>query len=179
MVYRYQDIYDPANYGATRRPFNHVYGTDGQYITKGDGGSDYPHQRGIFMGWIVNGHGYWTDAGGTVQIHKSYDTSVQIMGPVFSRVSSTISWQNNHVEELIETRTVEAWWIKPGVTLLDFHFTLTEPNGKSFCPRGRKRPCGHAVPCERGSGRGRERGRLPSMCAPVLAGWADQVGHGL
>lgn len=131
MVYRYQDVYDPAFYGETRRPFNHVYGTDGKYITKGNEG-EHPHQRGIFMGWDINGHGYWTDGGGTVQIHKSYDSSVAVMGPVFSRVSSTISWQHQKVEEMIETRTVEAWWIKPGVTLLDFRYVLTEPQGKSF-----------------------------------------------
>ncbi len=130
-VYRYQDIYDPNFYGETRRPFNHVYGSDGKYITKG-GDGNYPHQRGIFMGWDINGHGYWTDGGGTVQIHKSYDTSVAVMGPVFSRVAVDISWQHNKVEELVETRVVEAWWIKPGVTLLDLHFKLTEPNGKSF-----------------------------------------------
>lgn len=131
MVYRYQDIHDPANSGATRRPFNHVYGTDGKYITKGNEG-EHPHQRGIFMGWDINGHGYWTDGGGTLQIHKGYDSSVSVMGPVFSRVASNISWQHNQVEELVETRTVEAWWIKPGVTLLDLRFTLTEPQGKSF-----------------------------------------------
>jgi Methane oxygenase PmoA len=131
MVYRYQDVYDAANYGETRKPFNHVYGTDGKYITKGNEG-EHPHQRGIFMGWSINDHGYWTDAGGTVQIHKSYDSSVAVMGPVFSRVASTISWQHNKVEEIVETRTVEAWWIKPGVTLLDFRFVLTEPQGKSF-----------------------------------------------
>ncbi|MDB5106524.1 MAG: hypothetical protein JWP91_4213 [Fibrobacteres bacterium] len=131
MVYRYQDVYDAANYGETRRPFNHVYGTDGKYITKGNEG-EHPHQRGIFMGWDIGGHGYWTDGGGTVQIHKSYDPALEVMGPVFSRVSSTISWQHNKVEELVETRTVEAWWIKPGVTLLDFRYVLTEPNGKEF-----------------------------------------------
>jgi hypothetical protein len=130
-VYRYQDVYDAANYGETRRPFNHVYGSDGKYLTKGNEG-EHPHQRGIFMGWDINGHGYWTDGGGTVQIHKSYDPAVEVMGPVFSRVNSTISWQHNKVEELVESRTVEAWWIKPGVTLLDFRFTLTEPDGKSF-----------------------------------------------
>jgi hypothetical protein len=62
-VYRYQDIYDPDHYGETRKPFNHVYGSDGKYITKGNEGN-YPHQRGIFMGWDINGHGYWTDGGG-------------------------------------------------------------------------------------------------------------------
>jgi hypothetical protein len=131
MVYRYQDIHDPAKSGETRKPFNHVYGTDGKYITKGNEG-EHPHQRGIFMGWDINGHGYWTDGGGSLQIHKSYDSTLQVMGPVFSRVSSKIAWQHNKIEEMIETRTVEAWWIKPGVTLLDFRYTLTEPNGKEF-----------------------------------------------
>ena len=65
MVYRYQDIHDPAKSGETRRPFNHVYGTDNKYITKGNEG-EHPHQRGIFMGWDINGHGYWTDGGGTL-----------------------------------------------------------------------------------------------------------------
>lgn len=134
-VYRYQDVYDPAHYGETRRPFNHVYGTDGKYITKGNEG-EHPHQRGIFMGWDINGHGYWTDGGGTVQIHRKYDSSVQVMGPVFSRVATTISWQHNKVEEMIESRTVEAWWIKPGITLLDFRYVLTEPNGKAFSMDG-------------------------------------------
>lgn len=130
-VYRYQDVYDPAQYGLTRRPFNHVYGSDGKYISKGNEG-EHPHQRGIMMGWNVNGHGYWTNGGGTVQIHQSYDSSLAVSGPVFSRVSSKISWQHNKVEEMIETRTVEAWWVKPGVTLLDLRFTLTEPDGKTF-----------------------------------------------
>jgi hypothetical protein len=130
-IYRYQDIYDEKNYGETRKPFHHVYGSDGKYITKGNEG-EHPHQRGIFMGWTLHDHGYWTDAGGTVQIHKSYDPAVEVMGPAFSRVAQTISWQHNKVEELIESRTVEAWWIKPGVTLLDFRFVLTEPGGKEF-----------------------------------------------
>jgi hypothetical protein len=130
-VYRYQDVYDPAKQGETRKPWNHVYGSDGKYITKGNEG-EHPHQRGIMMGWNLNGHGYWTDAGGTLQIHKSYDEALAVSGPVLSRVSSTISWQHNKVEEMIETRTVEAWWVKPGVSVLDFRFTLTEPKGASF-----------------------------------------------
>jgi hypothetical protein len=130
-IYRYQDVFDAAKSGETRKPFNHVYGSDGKYITKGNEG-EHPHQRGIFMGWNINTHGYWTDGGGTLQLHKSYDPALEVMGPAFSRVSSAISWQHNKVEELIETRTVEAWWIKPGVTLLDFRYVLTEPAGKTF-----------------------------------------------
>ena len=49
-IYRYQDIHDPAKSGETRKPFHHVYGTDGKYSTKGNEG-EHPHQRGIFMGW--------------------------------------------------------------------------------------------------------------------------------
>ena len=130
-IYHYQDVYNEKFYGETRKPFNHVYGTDGKYITKGNEG-EHPHQRGIFMGWNLHEHGYWTDGGGTVQIHKSYDPAMEVMGPVFSRVQSTISWQHNKVEEMSESRTVEAWWIKPGVTLLDFRFVLTEPDNKEF-----------------------------------------------
>lgn len=134
-VYRYQDIHDPAKSGETRRPWNHIYGSDGKYISKGNEG-EHPHQRGVMMGWNVNGHGYWTNGGGTLQIHKGYDAALDVSGPVFSRVSSTISWQHNKIEEIVETRTVEAWWVKPGVTLLDFRFALAEPAGKSFSLEG-------------------------------------------
>jgi hypothetical protein len=134
-VYRYQDIHDPAKSGETRRPFNHIYGSDGGYISKGNEG-EHPHQRGVMMGWNVNGHGYWTNGGGTLQLHKAYDAALDVSGPVFSRVSSTISWQHNKVEEIVETRTVEAWWVKPGVTLLDFRYVLSEPAGKSFSLEG-------------------------------------------
>ncbi|MBL8724285.1 MAG: PmoA family protein [Planctomycetes bacterium] len=42
--------YDPAQHDATCKVYHHVYAPDGRLLTKGLGG-EFPHHRGLFVGW--------------------------------------------------------------------------------------------------------------------------------
>lgn len=43
-------VHDTARHAATCKVYHHVFAPDGRLLTKGDGGQ-FPHHRGMFVGW--------------------------------------------------------------------------------------------------------------------------------
>ncbi|MCX7887150.1 MAG: PmoA family protein, partial [Verrucomicrobiae bacterium] len=105
LLARYLYANDPARPTETDKPFLHVFDPDGQFpITNGPGG-EYPHHRGIFIGWrklTVNGkpHDFWSMKDGQ-QIHRKL-----LITKDGSAFTSLVDWLTNDSTLLLkEQRT--------------------------------------------------------------------------
>lgn len=91
---RYLYAHDPQRPTETNKPFLHVFDPDGQIpITNGPGG-EYPHHRGIFIGWrklTVAGKSYdfWGMKDGH-QLHRKF-----IMADDGNGFTSLVDWITN------------------------------------------------------------------------------------
>ncbi len=123
--------FNPQDIENTQKPFHHVYSPDGsELITKGDGGL-YPHHRGIFFGYkqvtvYDSVYNTWYSDKGEHTIHKTFIS--QMFGSVFGGHTVNIDWNDRSGEPiLIETRTVRAFKLPDGTTLIDFNTLLETP----------------------------------------------------
>ena len=88
------DVSSPERRVETYKPWLHVFDAEGAGpITKGPGG-EFPHHRGIFLGWnkmTVAGKGYdrWHMKGGD-QVHQKF--AVQKAGPDGANFTSVVRW---------------------------------------------------------------------------------------
>jgi len=104
-VARYMYAHDPQKKVETNKPFLHVFDAEGKTpITNGPGG-EYPHHRGIFIGWrklTVAGKSYdfWGMKDGQ-QLHRKF-----IMAKNDSVFTSSVDWLTNDSNLLLkEERT--------------------------------------------------------------------------
>ena len=104
------DVSSPERRIETYKPWLHVFDADGAGpITKGPGG-EFPHHRGIFLGWnkmTVAGKGYdrWHMKGGD-QVHEKF--SVMKAGPDGASFTSLVRWVGDTPEAVLieEERTM-------------------------------------------------------------------------
>ena len=106
-VARYMCGYDtatPERRDETYKPYLHVFDTDGREpITKGPGG-EFPHHRGIFIGWnklTVGGKAYdrWHMKDGA-QIHRKF--LAQKAGADQASFTSLVQWTGQGDEAILE-----------------------------------------------------------------------------
>lgn len=129
-VWRHNNlVYDPAAHDATYKQFHHVYTFDGKgFVTKGVGGQ-YPHHRGLFIGWKAGGGDYWHCKGVSVR-HKGFVDEVRFAGPVAARSVSLAEWTAPDGRVAVkERRDVLTWAVGDGRTLMDFAFELASGGG--------------------------------------------------
>lgn len=136
VIARYQHAYDrstPATLVETYKPYLHVFAADGTtLITKG-GGGDYPHHRGIFIGWnriTFNGKTYdrWHMRGGE-QVHQGF--LAQQAGADHATFTSLVHWHDEAGQPfIVEERTLTFRPAPaPAHVMVDFTAKLTAPRG--------------------------------------------------
>ncbi len=136
IVARYMyahDVSTPAQRDLTYKPYLHVYDADGKApITKGPGGQ-FPHHRGIFIGWMkmaFNGKSYdrWHMKGGDI-VHEKFLT--QKADKDQATFTSLTHWLAEDGKSIVdEERTTTIRRAKaPARLLFDTTFKLTAPNG--------------------------------------------------
>ncbi|MBN2411025.1 PmoA family protein [candidate division KSB1 bacterium] len=124
--------FDPQDIMNTQKPYHHVYSPDGgELITKGDSGGLYPHHRGIFFGYRETTvydslYNTWYSDKGEHTIHKTFIS--RMAGAVFGGHMLNIDWNDRSGEPfLTETRTILAFKLPDGTTLIDFNTLLETP----------------------------------------------------
>jgi len=115
---------------AKNKVFYHVYDLDGKnLITNGYGPGEYPHHRGIMIGWRNVGFrgqdmSFWGMEDLTTQKHIRFIKKTA--GPVVSQLESLIHWNDstgNTIIEEIRSATVYNQ-PEPAILLLDFSSDL-------------------------------------------------------
>ena len=118
----------------TYKPYLHVFDADGKApITKGAGG-DFPHHRGIYIGWnkiSFGGKSYdrWHMKGGD-QVHQKFTR--QAFNPGEATFTSVVLWQADSPDKAIieeERTTIVRRAPAPGRITIDFRSKLKAPNG--------------------------------------------------
>jgi hypothetical protein len=120
-----------------KKPFLHVYGKEGELLTNPGVGSDgkdtgqYPHHRGIYIGWrVISGgsqYDLWHIHKGEIMRVKEIKSAKASAGGV--TIVADIEWRTGKVGKedvllLAETRTLTI--SKTGdITQVDFHTELT------------------------------------------------------
>ena len=112
----------------TKKPFHHVFATDGsRLITKGAGGL-YSHHRGIYFGYNkckVGGQSYdtWHAHKGEHQLHVKELSRVE--GPIVGGHTVEIAWNDRDGKPFIEeTRTLLVFSQPQGQHLIQFASSL-------------------------------------------------------
>ncbi len=111
---------------AKNRVFYHIFDLDGKnLITNGYGAGEYPHHRGIMIGWRNVGFkgqnmSFWGMEDLTTQKHIKFIKKTA--GPVVSQLESLIHWNDSTGNTIIEeVRTATIYnQPKPVIVLLDF-----------------------------------------------------------
>src|SRR5690625_1805352 len=126
--------YDEDDVGNTHKPFHHLFGPASDlHITKGFGGR-YPHHKGIFFGYSkirFNGEevNIWSSNNGERAEHQR--TLREWTGPVFGGHQLAIAWKDREGDTFAEeTRSLRAFNLGDGRTLLDMEFELRSLVGK-------------------------------------------------
>jgi len=121
--------FNPQDIENTQKPYHHVYSPDGnELISKGDSGGLYPHHRGIFFGYrkvtvYDSVYNTWYSNKGEHTEHKAFIS--QMAGSVFGGHMLNIDWNDRQGETiLIENRTIRAFKLPDGSTLIDFNTSL-------------------------------------------------------
>lgn len=144
-VYRHAMLkYDEGDHFSTYKHFHHAYTFDGKdFITNGPGtgkeytpkGIQYPHHRGLYIGWSKTRAGgksfdTWHCSNGVSLRHQKFVDSDEFVGPVAAREASIAHWCGGDGEPIvIEHRQVTTWNVGKGATVMDFDFTLRSAGG--------------------------------------------------
>lgn len=88
-------VYDPSRHAATCKVYHHVFAPDGRLLTKGDGGQ-FPHHRGLFVGWNRTTSGgetfdFWHLNHGESQRFAGYRAAVDLALPEGAQVCA-VDW---------------------------------------------------------------------------------------
>jgi hypothetical protein len=119
----------------TYKPYLHVFDADGKApITQGAGGTQFPHHRGIYIGWQKLGFGgktmnFWEMAGGDI-VHDKFEG--QKADADSAAFTSLTRWVPNGSDKPVvsEERTITfRRGPAPARLLIDFTSKLTAPNG--------------------------------------------------
>lgn len=121
--------YVAADADATCKPFHRVYAADGRQLTK-DLGGEFPHHRGLFLGWNQVRCGdatldFWHCGKGEAQ------RTLAVAGGGDAPQTTTIAWTDAAGAEILrEAREVAARPLADGAFALDVVSTLTttQPN---------------------------------------------------
>ena len=132
---RYVIAWDPDRYKETYKPFLHVFDAQGASpITNGAHGKQYPHHRGIFIGWTRLGfdgkrYGFWGMGGGVHQKHVKF--TARDLTPDRALFASLVHWNLADGRTIIEEERTQALLrsAKPTLALIDFTSRLTAVAG--------------------------------------------------
>ena len=128
---RYVIAWDPNRSKETYKPFLHVFDAAGESpITNGVGAKQYPHHRGIFIGWTKlafegKGYNFWGMGGSVHQRHvKMLSSTLPPAGALFT---SLVHWNLADEKTLIEEKRTHVLLPskKPTLALVDFTSRLT------------------------------------------------------
>ncbi len=128
--------YDAKDHVNTFKHFHHINTFDGAgYITQATGGKQFPHHRGLFMGFAktqAGGKSYdtWHGSAGVSVRHESFNKPRDMAGTVAARSASVAQWCTGEGKPIvIEEREVTTWLAGEGALILDFDITLKAPQG--------------------------------------------------
>ena len=132
---RYVIAWNPDRYNETYKPFLHVFDAEGASpITSGPGAKQYPHHRGIFIGWnkvLFAGkpYGFWGMGGGAHQKHVKFLASN--LAPDGALLAGLVHWNLKDGKTLIEEERTQVLLpsTKPTLALIDFTSRLTPVAG--------------------------------------------------
>lgn len=119
----------------TYKPYLHVFDAAGKApITQGAGGKQFPHHRGIYIGWQKLGfdgkkYNFWEMASGDI-VHEKFTD--QKAGADSATFTSHTRWIPNGSDKVVieEDRTITIRKAPaPARLLIDFAFTLKAPSG--------------------------------------------------
>jgi hypothetical protein len=110
------------------------------FITQGNDGKQYPHHRGLYMGWsktsmsgAPGSYDTWHCTKGVAVKHDSFAGDRAMAGPVLARSASIAKWVGGDGKLLVtEVREVTTWRVgdgAPGALVMDFDFSLTAGEG--------------------------------------------------
>jgi len=114
-VASYMYAYDKSSkerLNATYKPFLHVFDAEGKApITQGAGGKQFPHHRGIYIGWnkisvagAAKGYDRWHMSGGEI-VHQKFEN--QSANADMATFTSVTNWNDEKGQPfLVETRTM-------------------------------------------------------------------------
>ena len=136
-VTRYMYEYDPSGKRrfTTAKCFHHVFNEDGtDTITNGAGGQ-YPHHRGIFIGFSRLAYdggkkrSDWWHVRSVAQVHQKL--LAKAAGPVVGSSTTLIHWNDPAVKPVVieERQTVVFRQPQPTIVLLDFRSRLKPARG--------------------------------------------------
>jgi hypothetical protein len=131
---RYVLAYDPDRYKETYKPFLHVFDAAGESpVTNGVAAKQYPHHRGIFIGWtklMFGGKRYdfWGMGGGCQQHVRLLARDA---GPAGARFTSLVHWNDRAGTTLLEEKRTHVLLPgeKPTLALVDVVSRLTPVAG--------------------------------------------------
>jgi hypothetical protein len=138
IVGRYMYAHDTstkARRTETYKPYLHVFDADGKApITQGAGGTQFPHHRGIYIGWQKLGFGgktmnFWEMAGGDIVHEKFAGQKADADAATFT---SLTRWVPNGSDKPVVTEARTIAFRKaaaPARLVIDFTSKLTAPNG--------------------------------------------------
>lgn len=119
----------------TYKPYLHVFDADGKApITQGAGGKQFPHHRGIYIGWQKLGfdgkrYNFWEMSSGDIVHEKFTQQRADANAATFT---SHTRWVPNGSEKPVieEDRTITVRKAPaPARLIIDFASTLKAPNG--------------------------------------------------
>ena len=136
-IWRHDQLkYDSEQHVATYKHFHQVNDFHGNgFITQGNDGKQYPHHRGLYIGWsktVMNGTSYdtWHCSKNVANKHKSFISNRQMTGPVVARSASIAEWTGGDGKLIVtEKREVTTWAVGVGAIVMDFDFTLSAGEG--------------------------------------------------
>lgn len=137
MIWRHDVLkYDPAKHVETFKHFHQVYDFHGNgFITQGIGGKQFPHHRGLYMGWAKTGfdgksYDTWHCTKNVALKHQKFDAARETRGVVMARSVSIANWTTGEDKTILtEDRSLDGWVVGNGLVILDFKFKLTSGGG--------------------------------------------------
>lgn len=136
IVASYMYAYDKSSKErliATYKPFLHVFDAEGKApITQGAGGKQFPHHRGIYIGWnkiavtgAAKGYDRWHMTGGEI-IHQKFEN--QSASADLATFTSITNWNDEKGQPfVVESRTLTFRKAPaPARVLIDFASSIVQ-----------------------------------------------------
>jgi hypothetical protein len=138
IVARYMNGHDTSTKEKrleTYKPYLHVFDAEGKApITQGAGGKQFPHHRGIYIGWQQMSYegkkmNFWEMGSGDIVHEKFAETKADADSATFTSLTKWLPTGSNK-PVIEETRTlVFHRGAAPARLVIDFTSTLKAPNG--------------------------------------------------
>ncbi|MGE0142593.1 MAG: DUF6807 family protein [Planctomycetota bacterium] len=126
-VWRRRARFDPVDFEATYKPYHEIFASDGRtLITKGAGG-DFPHHRGLFVGWNQTraerkSYDFWHCREG---VHQQRIGGSSRRTPCFAESVDLIEWRDADDRAIVaERRALTTWCVSPLLTVFDVEVGL-------------------------------------------------------